>query len=145
MIDPADISYLDVQTKRAQLAAAVDTLYGQIDSDYVRPVHNAFLKYEGAVLVVMQENLEAMETLIARVERAEALNRPKEAQDVTGSFSDHQGATSEKAEGFLTWANKNHKGEEPKTLEEFMTWVEQAEAEAVADARARSNRSNKDG
>lgn len=78
MIDPADLIYLEMEVRRAELAAIVDALCEHAEPADANAARAAFLRYERTVVMVMHRNLEAMKTLVARAKRAEALNRPQE-------------------------------------------------------------------
>lgn len=90
MIDVKDLSYLDVQSRRAELAEAIKGLHDLLDKEPVNKVWVAFLLYEAAVLKVMQEDLSAIDGLIARVQQAEALSGTQIDQDTIDSFKSHR-------------------------------------------------------
>lgn len=86
MIDEIDLNYLNVQSRRAELAETIKGLHDLLDKEPVNKVWVAFLLYEGAILKVMQEDLSVIDGLMARVQEAEELNR---AQGTTDSFTEN--------------------------------------------------------
>lgn len=74
MIDEIDLSYLNMRARRAELAETMQELYDLLGKEPANRVWVSFLHYEKAVLQVMQENLDAIDVLIQRVDEAEKTN-----------------------------------------------------------------------
>ncbi len=99
MAEIKDPKYGAMRSKRAELSEAITGLYDDIDWEIAKKVQAAFLRYEGAVLEVMQDDLDAIDQLIARVERAEALSNAEEELNTINSFVNHVPDTEGEKDG----------------------------------------------
>lgn len=66
--------YAAMRQRRSELGNLIHNLYGELKVELARDVQVAFLRYEGAVLQLLQDDLDAIDILVQRVEIEEGAN-----------------------------------------------------------------------
>lgn len=67
----SDPKHEAMRSKRADLSRVIVELYDDVGDKAARRLQAAFLRYEGAVLELLQDDLNTIDELIKRVERTE--------------------------------------------------------------------------